>query len=197
VGEIISERSSILFDLNYNLTNAHWQDFIVATARVNAGTNTLFGQLLWGLSVGVLVAGGAILTYATTGNFTDNWAFFVGAWFFWLVNFLIGIWLRKRFGLKLFPKEGTTHGKRNLIMSDEGLVISGEVFKSEYNWSSLHDCTRHHLISVIWMDHISGIMVPRTAFKDSAEEVQFHDFISAKLKSLGKGEHIKTVETRK
>jgi hypothetical protein len=170
-----------VINLAYALEIRHWQDFKIAVARQVVGVNGNRGQIIWGIVVGTVIAVAAILISYIPGHYFDGWSFFLGAWFFWLINYCTTIFIGRALHAKLFLENGTVLGERQLTASEEGIKVVGRTHQTSYSWQAIKSATRQHLVLTLWTECADGIFIPRDAFENAAKEKEFIDLVSARI----------------
>jgi type IV secretory pathway TrbD component len=166
----------------YKLESKHFQDFSFASTRELARVNGLNNQLILGALLGLAVATGAVAAAVLSGDHRWFFPFCTGAWFFWLINYAITIYITRRAASLALNPDGLTLGDRQLSIDDTGISMKGALFNEDIAWKAIKSVTVQHLVVVLWTEKISGIFVPRSVFAIPEDEQKFVTFVQSKIK---------------
>ena len=172
-----------MLSLTYETEPRHVQDYLFASTRVAALASGTMGQIKWGVVVGGIVAAATVLIEIIPGQNFDGLSFGIGAWFFWLINYVTTIYVTRRISAQKFKDNGLVLGKRTSAIDHDGFHETGQNYSSTTKWGAFRSITAEPLVLVLWTEAHYGYFVPRSAFQSREEEMRFISVVQEKLKT--------------
>ena len=103
----------------------------------------------------------------------DERSFYAGLAAMYLAKLAFDYFLFRYIATMYAAPNGMILGERRLRADDNSIEVEGPHYKTVYSWSAIQGMSAGKSILVLWTDKGSGLIIPKSAFKSTAE---FDDF---------------------
>jgi hypothetical protein len=91
-----------------------------------------------------------------------------------------GLWFRyRKVHRQAVRPGGPTLSEHHLKLGGDGLRTSSPFFENICRWHAIEEATVHETVVVLWLEPGMGVVVPRSAFANTAAEADFVDRVRA------------------